>query len=104
MSLFLSLISDTWCRKGETLRSSASHNDSEFGVQHARAPPPSRARSGYTDAGNRGQSHRRTLVVYLHVTLNNLGTVELLPLTDAGADADNNKSNGADAIRSSTLA
>ena len=63
-------------------------------------------RTIYADAGNRGQFAQKDLgVVYSRDTLGDLGTVELLPLADASADADDdNKSDGADAVQSSTLA
>ena len=46
-------------------------------------------RTIYADAGNRGQFAQKDLgVVYSRDTLGDLGTVELLPLADASADAD----------------
>ena len=63
-------------------------------------------RTIYADAGNRGQFAQKDLgVVYSRDTLGDLGTVELLPLADPSADDDDDtKSDGADAVQSSTMA
>ncbi|KAI9434112.1 Sin3 associated polypeptide p18-domain-containing protein [Lactarius indigo] len=62
-------------------------------------------RTIYADAGNRGQFAQKELgVVYSRDTLGDLGTVEQLPLADAADANDDSKSEGADAVQSSTLA
>ncbi|KAI9447373.1 histone deacetylase complex protein [Lactarius indigo] len=62
-------------------------------------------RTIYADAGNRGQFAQKELgVVYSRDTLGDLGTVEQLPLADATDSNDDSKSEGADAVQSSTLA